>query len=158
LTILQDNSYKKIPLVTLCKFWHRTYTCLYLQRIQNLAQDHVWILHKQRSRYFTFQFFKQKLKLKSIYMLWESCSSSHREHNKIGFAFFLFFLRFYKHFTSRWTELKYNLVKDHHNQVPNSQICPRPSQQCPEGGRRARRRWGGARGRKQASGEIDWTH
>jgi hypothetical protein len=33
----------------------------------------------------------QQLKLKSIYMLWGSCSSSHIEHNKIGFAIFGFF-------------------------------------------------------------------
>jgi hypothetical protein len=30
----------------------------------------------------------QKLKLKSIYMLCRNCSSSHTEHNKIGFAIF----------------------------------------------------------------------
>jgi hypothetical protein len=66
--------------------------------MQNIAQDHVWILQKHRSRYFTFQFFKQKLKLKSIYMLCKSGSSSHTEHNKIGFAIFGFFLRFYMSF------------------------------------------------------------
>jgi hypothetical protein len=44
--------------------------------------------------YFTFQFFKPKLRLKSIYMLWESCSSSYRKHNKIEFAFFGFFYDF----------------------------------------------------------------
>jgi hypothetical protein len=54
----------------------------------------VWILQKHRSRHFTFQIFKQKLKLKSIYMLWESCSSSHTEDNKISFAFFGFFCDF----------------------------------------------------------------
>jgi hypothetical protein len=32
----------------------------------------------------------QKLKLKSIYMFCESCSSSHTEHSKIGFAIFGF--------------------------------------------------------------------
>jgi hypothetical protein len=84
LTISPHNLYKKITSVTLCKFWHRTYTCLSPQHIQNPYQDHVWILHKHKSRYFTFQFFKQKLRLKSIYML---CT----EHNKIGFAIFGFF-------------------------------------------------------------------
>jgi hypothetical protein len=32
-----------------------------------------------------------KLKLKSIYKFRKSCSSSHIEHNKIGFAIFGFF-------------------------------------------------------------------
>jgi hypothetical protein len=36
----------------------------------------------------------QKLKLKSIYMLCGKCSSSHKEHNKIEFAFFGFFYDF----------------------------------------------------------------
>jgi hypothetical protein len=60
---------------------------------QNPAQDNAWILQKHRSRYFTFQFFKKKLKLKSINMLCKSCSSSHTEHNKIGFAIFGFFYK-----------------------------------------------------------------
>jgi hypothetical protein len=51
-------------------------------------------LQNHRPRYFTFQFFKQKLKLKSIYILWESCSSSYTEHNKIEFAIFGFFRDF----------------------------------------------------------------
>jgi hypothetical protein len=34
-----------------------------------------------------FNFFKQKLKLKSIYMFEASCSSGYTEHNKIEFAF-----------------------------------------------------------------------
>jgi hypothetical protein len=38
-----------------------------------------------------FIFFKQKINLKSIYMLWKSCSSSYTEHNKIRFAIFGFF-------------------------------------------------------------------
>jgi hypothetical protein len=68
------------------------------QHIQNPAQDHVWILQNHRSRYFTFQFFKKKLKLKSIYMFWESGSSSYTEHNKIMFAIFGFFCDFMRFF------------------------------------------------------------
>jgi hypothetical protein len=48
-------------------------------------------LQKHKSRHFTFQFLKKKLKLKSIYKVWESCSSGYTEHNKIGFAIFGFF-------------------------------------------------------------------
>jgi hypothetical protein len=54
----------------------------------------MWILQNHRSKDFTFQFVKQKLKLKSIYMFWESCSSSYTEHKKIGFAIFGFFCDF----------------------------------------------------------------
>jgi hypothetical protein len=36
----------------------------------------------------------QKLELKSIYVLCRNCSSSHTEHNKIGFAIFGFFYDF----------------------------------------------------------------
>jgi hypothetical protein len=57
-------------------------------------QDLVWISQKHRSRDFTFQFFKEKLKLKSIYMFSKSCSSSNTKHNKIGFANFGFFCDF----------------------------------------------------------------
>jgi hypothetical protein len=60
----------------------------------NPAQEHLWILQNHRSRDFTFQFFKQKLKLKSIYMFWESCSFGYTEHNKIGFGIFGFFFDF----------------------------------------------------------------
>jgi hypothetical protein len=60
----------------------------------NTAQDHVWILQKHRSRDFTFQFFKQNLKLKSIHMFRESCTFGYTEHNKIGFAIFGFFFDF----------------------------------------------------------------
>jgi hypothetical protein len=71
--------------------------------VQILAQDlHILLsttypksssrsLQKHRSSYFTFQFFKQKQKLKSIYMLWGSCSFSQTEYNKVGFAIFGFF-------------------------------------------------------------------
>jgi hypothetical protein len=55
---------------------------------------YAWILQKHRSRYFTFQFFKQKVKPKSIYMLFKSGSSSYTEYNKIGFAIFGFFYDF----------------------------------------------------------------
>jgi hypothetical protein len=63
----------------------------------------VWILQKHKSRYFTFQFSKQKLKLKSIYIFGESCSSCYTEHSKIEFAI-LDFLRFLIDFTSCWTK------------------------------------------------------
>jgi hypothetical protein len=36
----------------------------------------------------------QKLELKSIYKLLKNCSSSHTEHNKIGFVIFRFFYDF----------------------------------------------------------------
>jgi hypothetical protein len=51
-------------------------------------------LQKHKSKYFTFLFFKQKLKLKSIYTFGESCSSYYTEHRKIGFAIFGFFYKF----------------------------------------------------------------
>jgi hypothetical protein len=54
----------------------------------------VWILQKHRSRYFAFLFFKQKLLLKSIYILGESCSSCYAENNKIELAIFGFFNNF----------------------------------------------------------------
>jgi hypothetical protein len=40
----------------------------------------------------------QKLKLKSIYMLWKSCSSGYTEHNKLGFPIFGFFCDFIQFF------------------------------------------------------------
>jgi hypothetical protein len=57
----------------------------------NPAQDHVRISQNHRSSYFTFQFFKKKLYLKSIYIFGKSCSSCYTEHNKIEFAIFGFF-------------------------------------------------------------------
>jgi hypothetical protein len=36
----------------------------------------------------------QTLELKSIYMLCRNCSPSHTDHNKIGFAIFVFFYDF----------------------------------------------------------------
>jgi hypothetical protein len=41
-----------------------------------------------------FLFFMQKLKLKSIYKFRKNCSSSHKEHSKIGFAIYGFFDNF----------------------------------------------------------------
>jgi hypothetical protein len=54
----------------------------------------VWIWLPNRSRKKGFLLFRQKLELKSIYMLRESCSSGHTEHKKIGFAIFGFFYDF----------------------------------------------------------------
>jgi hypothetical protein len=51
-------------------------------------------LQKHPSKYFTFLFFKQKPKLKSIYIFGQSCSSCHTEHRKIRFAIFGFFCDF----------------------------------------------------------------
>jgi hypothetical protein len=51
-------------------------------------------VQKHQSKYFTFLFFKQKLKLKSIYIFLQSCSSCHTEHRKIVFAIFGFFYDF----------------------------------------------------------------
>jgi hypothetical protein len=52
-------------------------------------------LQKHQSKYFTFLFFKQKLKLKSIHIFGQSCSPCYTKHSKIGFAIFGFFYDFY---------------------------------------------------------------
>jgi hypothetical protein len=53
------------------------------------------ILQYNRSRLNYFQFFMQKLSHKSIYNLYKSFSSLHKETNKFGFIFFWFFFNFY---------------------------------------------------------------
>jgi hypothetical protein len=131
LSITQDNLYKKIYSVTLCKFWHRAYTFKAPQHIQNPAHDHVWILQKHRSRYFTFQFFKQKLKLKSIYMLRESCISCHTEHNKIEFAIFGFlcdFIWILQVAAKNTQRGKNHFAHRPSKRLKSSQICPRFAQ------------------------------
>jgi hypothetical protein len=128
-------------------------------------------LHKHRSRYFTFHFFKQKLKLKSIYMLCGSCSSSHTENNKIGFAIFGFFceLIWSLQVTGRINKTGKNLIalsplgilSLHKYALAFNAQAPgknSPSQLYPPAAEQARRRRGRARGRKQARGMIDLTH
>jgi hypothetical protein len=91
LSISQNDFYKNISAVTLRNVWCGDQSWHGVQHIQNPAQDHLWILQKHKPKYFTFLFFKQKLRLKSIYTSGESCSSCYTKHNKIRFAIFGFF-------------------------------------------------------------------
>jgi hypothetical protein len=128
-------------------------------------------LQKHRSRYFTFQFSKQKLKPKSTYMLCKSGSSSHKEHNKIGFAIFGFFYELILNLQSTGPHSKtgknllalspLGLLNLHNYALAfNTQALGDESlsQQCPPAAGQARRWRGRAGGGKQARGMGDWTH
>jgi hypothetical protein len=70
----------------------------------------------------------QNLKLKSIYKFGKSCSSSDTEHNKIGFAIFVFFYDFT--WILQAAAKTHQRVKNHFARRPlesfePSQICPR---------------------------------
>jgi hypothetical protein len=110
----------------------------------------------------------QKLMLKSIYMFWESCSCSHKEHNKIGFAIFAFFYKliFNLQVTDSNGKSGKNLIAlspleflNLHNHALefNAQALGdnSPSQQCPPAAGQARRRRGRAGGGKQERGMGD---
>jgi hypothetical protein len=76
----------------------------------------------------------QKLKLKSIYKFCNSCSSSHTEHNKIGFAFFGLFKILYGFYKLQSTHKR---VKNHFAHRPLerlkwSQLCPSFAQKALE--------------------------
>jgi hypothetical protein len=62
--------------------WHN------IKYIQKLATKHMYILRYNRSRFFSFVFFMQKLQGKPMDMFNKSCSVFYLESNKIGFAFF----------------------------------------------------------------------
>jgi hypothetical protein len=94
-------------------------------------------LQKHRSRVFTFQFFKKKLKPKSIYILWESCSTSYKKYNKIGFGIFRVFYDFISNLQNTAKTLKG--VKNPFARRPlltfeSSQMCPRTSPPYHDGG------------------------
>jgi hypothetical protein len=113
----------------------------------------------------------QKLKLKSIYMFCESCSSSHTEHSKIEFVIFGFFYDFIlilqvtgskgknrKNLLLLWP-LK--LLKLHTQALGSCTQAieeKSPWQPYPPAVGQARRRRGRARGGKQARGMSDWAH
>jgi hypothetical protein len=104
-------------------------------------------------------------------MLWESCSSSHTEHNKIGFAIFGFFYKliwnlqvtgsFHKTGKNLIALSPLGLLNLHKYALAFNTQVPRansPSQLYPPAAEQDRRRRGRARGRKQARGVIDLTH
>jgi hypothetical protein len=134
-------------------------------------QEHVWILQKHRYRYFKFHFFKQKPKLKSIYMLWGSCSSGHTEHNKIGFAIFGVLcdlkwnlqgpLKAHKKGKIHFAQGPQELSKLHNSTLSFNAQAPtrlRPSHTYPQRWGWARRRRGRARAGKQVAQGRDSSH
>jgi hypothetical protein len=91
---MEKHFYKKIYIITLCNFWHRSYTWPKTQHIQNLAIEDLYILRYCRSRFFTFVFFMQKLTGISSGKNNKSCRIFYHESKKFGFAFFWFFYDF----------------------------------------------------------------
>jgi hypothetical protein len=86
--------YKKIYIITLCNFWHRSSSWPNTQHIQKLATDDLWFLRYCRSMVFTFVFFMQKLTVISSGQNNKSCGTFHHKSNKIGLTFFWFFCDF----------------------------------------------------------------
>jgi hypothetical protein len=94
---METHFYKNIYIITLCNFWHRSYSLPNTQHIQKLATEDLWFLRYCRSRFFTFAFFMHKIKGISLGQNNKSCGILHHESNKIGFTFFWFpcdFLRY----------------------------------------------------------------
>jgi hypothetical protein len=65
-------------------------------------------------------------------MLWESCSYSYIEHNKIEFAIFGIFYYFISNLQDTAKTLKG--VKNHFARRESSHLCLRPSPSYPDGG------------------------
>jgi hypothetical protein len=106
-----------------------------------------------------------------VYMLCISCSPSHTEHNKIGFAIFGFFYDFIWIFQVTGSNNKtgknllalspLGLLNLHKHALAFNTQAPgenSPSQLYPPAAEQARRRRGRAGESKQARGKIDWTH
>jgi hypothetical protein len=91
---IEKHFYKKIYMITLCNFWHRSWSWPHSQHIQKLATEVLWFLRYCRSRVFTLVFFMQKLKGISSGQNNKSCSINHHGSNKIGFTFFWIFCDF----------------------------------------------------------------
>jgi hypothetical protein len=94
LSEMEKHFYKKIYIITLCNFWHRSYSWPNTQHIQKIATEELWFLRYYRSRVFTFVFFMKKLKGISSVQNNKSCSINHHESNKIGFTFVWIFCDF----------------------------------------------------------------
>jgi hypothetical protein len=77
-------------MITLCNFWHRSYSWPNTQHIQKLATEVLWFLSYCRSSVFTVVFFMQNLKGISSGQNNKSCSLNHNGSNKIGFTFLWF--------------------------------------------------------------------
>jgi hypothetical protein len=90
---MEKHFYKKIYIITLCNFWHRSYSWPNTQHTQKLDTEDLYILRYCRSRFFTFVFFMQKLTGISSGQNNKSCRIIHHESKKIGFTFFCDFLR-----------------------------------------------------------------
>jgi hypothetical protein len=112
----------------------------------------------------------QKLKLKSIYKFRKSCSSSHTEHNKIGFAIFGFFYDFIWIYKLQAQHKRKRRIFFHNHpwkvfdftKLP-SLLTSRPSStktftEVPSAAGEARRRRYGARAGKQVPWGCDWPH
>jgi hypothetical protein len=92
---MEKHFYKTIYIITLCNFWHRSYSWHNTQHIQKLATEDLWFLRYCRSSVFTFVFFMQKLMgIISSGQNNKSCGIFHHKSNKIGFTFFWFFCDF----------------------------------------------------------------
>jgi hypothetical protein len=104
---MEKHFYKKIYIITLCKFWHRSSTWPNTQHIQNLATEDLYILRYCRSRVFTFVFVMQKLSGISSGKNNKSCRIFHNESNKIGFAVFWFFYNFLRNLQETAKSLYY---------------------------------------------------
>jgi hypothetical protein len=104
---MEKHFYKKIYIITLCNFWHRSYSWPNTQHIQKLATEDLYILRYCRSRFFTFVFFMQKLSGISSGKNNKSCRIIHHESNKICFAFFWFFYDFLRNLQETAKSLYY---------------------------------------------------
>jgi hypothetical protein len=91
---MEKHFYKKIYIIALCNFWHRSLSWPNTQHIQKLATEDIWFLRYCRSRFFTFVCFMRKLTVISLGQNNKSCRIIHHEANKIGFTFFWFFCDF----------------------------------------------------------------
>jgi hypothetical protein len=92
---IEKHFYKKIYMITLCNFWHRSWSWPHSQHIQKLATEVLWFLRYCRSRVFTLVFFMQKLKGISSGQNNKSCSINHHGSNKIVSHFSEFSVIFY---------------------------------------------------------------
>jgi hypothetical protein len=168
---MEKHFYKKIYIITLCNFWHRSKSWPTTQDIQKLATEELWFFRYCRSRVFTFVFFMLKLTEISSDKNIKSCGILHHESNKIGFAFFCFicdFLHNLQESAKQQYYLRFTFATRPLTRFPDWQICPRfpkntleiiDSLQCRpwHGGWRGRpefRRAGGALGRGRGGEEL----
>jgi hypothetical protein len=95
---IEKHFYKKIYMITLCNFWHRSYSRPNTQHIPKLATVELWFLRYCRSRFFTFVFFMQKQEGIISGQNNKSCSLNHHGSKKNSFTIFWIFCDFLHNF------------------------------------------------------------